>query len=216
MNKKFCTCLPVLFRTIPSYLLTGFAIAQLQACSPAKTLPCRYVPVETKANQYPELTEYKNCAKSGRNHKVTVNKKHLESLAFNPTGLAEIRINDSLYYINKQGKLARSYFFDNGADYFVEGLSRTVQQNKFGFINTNLDTVIEPVYDFAFPFSNGLSKVCIGCTDIKAGEHTEMQNGKWGMIDKSGNVVIEITYEINELNQPGFLPGKTKTLAIAD
>ena len=113
--------------------------------------------------------------------------------------MADIRIHDGIYYINKNAKLVRTYLFDNGPDYFKEGLARTVKNNKFGFINKKLTLVIKPQYDFAFPFANGVAKVCIGCVLKPYGEHKTVEGGQWGQIDKQGNVVTNIKYTKKEL-----------------
>jgi hypothetical protein len=47
--------------------------------------------------------------------------------------------------------------FDNGTDYVVEGLARTVRAGKIGFVNTWLEQVVAPVRDFAFPFEEGVA-----------------------------------------------------------
>ncbi len=38
---------------------------------------------------------------------------------------------------------------------------------KLDFPIEILDIVIEPLYDFAFPFHDGISEVCVGCRDLK-------------------------------------------------
>jgi hypothetical protein len=49
---------------------------------------------------------------------------------------------------------------------------------KRGFIDRIGEWAIEPVYDYASPFSQGLAPVSM--------------NGRWGFIDKSGKVVIKM------------------------
>lgn len=179
-------------------LIYGFLSISLiytQACDSSQAIDCSYVPQETETNQYPELTLYKDCAQLDSKKKLVILEKHMKTIWFNESELAVIRVYDGIYYLNKQGKLVRSHIFDNGADYFKEGLSRIIENNKFGFINKNLETVIPAKYDFAYPFDNGISEVCIGCKAVKVGEHTEMQGGKWGAIDKTGKIKIEITHE---------------------
>jgi hypothetical protein len=51
---------------------------------------------------------------------------------------------------------------------------------KKGFIDRTGKWIIEPIYDYASPFSQGLAPVSI--------------KGKWGYIDKTGEVVIEPVY----------------------
>ena len=60
---------------------------------------------------------------------------------------------------------------------FVEGLARWKFGKKYGFIDRNGKTVIEPKYDLTFHFSEGLAAVLVG--------------GKWGYIDTTGKMVIQ-------------------------
>lgn len=177
-----------------------FLISNFYGCTVIQNIECTYVPKKTETNKYPELTQYTDCAQINDQQEIIINDNHLNKIWFDGSGLAEIRVFDGVYYLNKNGKVIKSYLYDNGADYFQEGLSRTEQNNKLGFIDAQLKIVIKPEYDFAYPFSGGVSKVCLGCKKVKIGEHTEMQNGQWGYIDKSGNVVIDILHEYDDLN----------------
>jgi len=187
------------FYIYPFYVF--FFLFSFYGCSSRQNIMCAYVPQETKSNKYPELTQYTDCARINDKEEIIINDDHLDKIWFDDSGLAEIRIHDGVYYLNNQGKITKSYFYDNGADPFREGLSRTKKNNKFGFIDKKLNVVIQPKYDFVYPFSNGISKICIGCKKVKAGEHTEIQNGKWGGIDKSGNVVIDISHKYEDIEK---------------
>lgn len=170
----FITCLFLLF----------------QGCSQPELIPCVYVPVETKENPYPELTQFSDCA-SIQNNKVILNPSHLSNIWFEDV-LAEIRIHNGVYYVNESGKLVQVHMFDNGADPFKQGFSRVVKNQKYGFINKSLEVVIPYKYDFVFPFENGRSLVCNGCTFKPEGEHKDVVNGLWGFIDTSGKIVVDI------------------------
>ena len=84
---------------------------------------------------------------------------------------------------------------------FSEGLAAVMQDGKIGFINANNEVVIPfqfdysyecHMYDFGYLFHNGY---CI-MTNI---------NGDLGLIDKSGNWVVEPTYdEIWSPNESGY------------
>lgn len=169
------------------YILSLFFLA---SCSSSTELPCVYIPISSQQNPYPELTQFNNCGFIKNSH-ITISNKHLKNIWFED-GLSELRIHDGVYYINKASKLVRVHYYDNGADPFKEGLARTIDKNKFGFINKQLSLVIPHKYDFAFPFINGRSLVCNGCTQRPDGEHKNIGGGKWGYIDKHGNEIIEI------------------------
>ena len=134
---------------------------------------------------------------------IVVAKQSLADMAFGPEGLGSIVVdNRGLYFVTRQGKTTPALMFDNGPDYVVEGLARTVKNGKVGFINTKLDPVVAPIWDFAFPFEHGVAVVCTGCVSTPAspsGEHRTMTGGKWGYIDKRGKVVVPVVYDFRSL-----------------
>lgn len=134
---------------------------------------------------------------------MSVARVSLPHLSFDDNGLATVVVQGhDLYFVTRQGKAAPAFPFDNGPDYFVEGLARTVGNRKIGFVNRQLDTVISPAWDFAAPFDHGVAAVCAGCTPKSDGEHSSMAGGKWGYVDKHGAVVVAVTHELGELPSP--------------
>ncbi len=73
-------------------------------------------------------------------------------------------------------------------DYFKEGLARCIDNEKVGFINEDLEIAIPAQFDWASYFENGEAKVCNGCESVSDGEHSQMENGTWGNLDKNGAV----------------------------
>ena len=134
---------------------------------------------------------------------IVVAKQSLADMAFGSEGLGSIVIdNRGLYFVTRHGKTTPALNFDNGPDYVVEGLARTVKNGKVGFINTELDPVVPPIWDFAFPFEHGVAVVCTRCVSTPAfagDEHPTMTGGKWGYIDKRGKVVIPVVYDSRSL-----------------
>jgi hypothetical protein len=122
-------------------------------------------------------------------------------------GLGQILVyKQSWYYVTPAGRAAPVLTYDNGADYFAENLARTRRAGKIGFIDRSLSDVIPPSWDFAFPFSGGYAVVCNGCREHAIDdEHSEMRGGAWGYIDHSGEVVVPIQYERDELPLPSSL-----------
>ena len=108
------------------------------------------------------------------------------------------------------------YPFDNGPDYFEEGLARFVKNNKFGFFDTKARIVVPATYDFATPFKEGRAVVCNGCKPYTEGEYILYKGGKWGFIDTAGKVIIPLQYDSAEMFQGGravvVLDGKTMTI----
>ncbi len=102
--------------------------------------------------------------------------------------------NDSAYgqwvaIDQQQNKLYDIVTFDNGPDYFQEGLVRAKRNEKMGFANRYGQIVVPCSYAFAWPFEEGKAKVALKATAIKDGEYTRMESEEWFYIDKQGNRV---------------------------
>ncbi|MBN2412464.1 WG repeat-containing protein [candidate division KSB1 bacterium] len=112
------------------------------------------------------------------------------------TGIAAVVDDSGWMYIDRKGKqIIRPFVFDNGPDYFCEGLARFTVNNKFGYFNIYGKIVIPPRFDFARPFSNGLAAVCEGGENRQEGEHTYRYGGKWGFVNKSGQIIVPLQYD---------------------
>ena len=87
-----------------------------------------------------------------RNGSTVIAPHYLIALPFSGQGLAAVVDDSGWVYINRQGeKLIRPYVFDNGPDYFSEGLARYVSDGKFGFFDEYGHIVIPAVFLFAGP-----------------------------------------------------------------
>jgi hypothetical protein len=84
--------------------------------------------------------------------------------------------------------------FDNGADYFSEGLTRSLVGGKIAYFDRSFHQVISPKYDWGWPFEAGRALVCLGCspTGFEKDGHSSVDGGKWGFIDKSGKEVVRV------------------------
>ena len=123
---------------------------------------------------------------------------------FTSGGIAAVLDDTGWVYINTTGRyLIRPYIFDNGPDYFQEGLARYTRQDKFGFFNQAGEIVIPAQFDFAYPFSEGLAAVCTGCRFVSDGEHRTVEGGKWGYIERQGKMIISIRFESADSFQDG-------------
>ena len=126
-----------------------------------------------------------------------------------------VTVGGKVGYIDKSGKLVINPQYDE-ANEFSDGLAlvcvghcdispvfeRSLQgqdygtdvpgAHKYGFIDESGNMVIDPRFDSASDFSEGLAAVCIGrgCQD-----HRENQkDAKWGFIDKKGANVIPVQF----------------------
>lgn len=63
---------------------------------------------------------------------------------------------------------------------------------KFGFIDVAGKLVINPMFEWAQAFREGLAAVCVGqgCYGIDLQHPSEIREQKWGYIDKTGAMVI--------------------------
>ena len=140
-----------------------------------------------------EQTTSENCAYIAKEDKVVVTKKDLSRIAFdgyNPACLALYGTGDvSLYYILQSGKSIRALHFDNGCDYFEEGLARGIVEEKIIFFDKKLDIILKTDFPFAYPFSNGEAKVCRGFTWRESGEHRVMEGGECANINLKGELI---------------------------
>lgn len=173
---------------------------QASRCEPRD---CVYAAVATAADPDPGLSPFPGCGCILPGGSFSIGPEHLRRLAFDGDDPATIYVDGGqVAYVRRDGKTAWILPFDNGADYFVEGLARTVRGSKVGFIDTNLDVVVEPVWDFAFPFEDGLAVVCQECGIEPACpgcEHSEVTGGRWGYIDRKGEVVVPVEHRREDL-----------------
>lgn len=71
------------------------------------------------------------------------------------------------------------------AQYFSEGMARVKKDGKYGFVNAQGKEIVTCKYDYAYPFSNGLAKVCVG----------EEDNEKWGYVNSGGIEIVPCKYD---------------------
>jgi len=130
-------------------------------------------------------------------------------------GLAPVKIEGKWGYIHRDGSMAIAPQFE-GVRGFSEGLAAVVIGGKFGYIDASGKVVVEPIYTDAFEFSEGLAVVLlnwkwgyIGRTGKQivpiqyrlAGTFREglapvqLDNKKWGYIDKSGHFEIQPIFD---------------------
>jgi hypothetical protein len=118
-----------------------------------------------------------------------VDSNYLKQLDFKGEDIISIFQNNAFYYIRKDGKAIKTLTYKHKADPFVEGLARTKIDGKIGFFNTNLDIVLKPIYDFAFPFYKGIAEICTGCKEQKEGDYSMLNGGRWQKINREGLII---------------------------
>ena len=125
-----------------------------------------------------------------------VKAEHLGALSFDQDGIAAVWIESvkRFHYVGPDGRMVPVITYDNGPDYFVEGLARTPVDGRIGYIDRTLRVVIPARYDWGFPFEHGRAAVCSGCVPRRQGEHAFMEGGLWGIIDRNGREIVPLQY----------------------
>lgn len=104
----------------------------------------------------------------------------------------EAGLPDADYYVRGPESYLSVIHFDNGPDWFVEGLVRSRQNGKVGYWDDAFNNHIAAKYDYAWQFQEGKALVCTGCKPQGEGEHIGLGGGEWFYIDKNGQRVSEI------------------------
>lgn len=118
-----------------------------------------------------------------------IDSNYLKKLDFKGEELISVFVNNHFYYIRKNGKTMQTLTYENAADPFSDGLARTKINGKIGFFDTNLDIILKPIYDFAFPFYKGEAEICTGCKEKKERGTSILDGGKWQKIDRNGLII---------------------------
>jgi len=122
-------------------------------------------------------------------HNSYLNPELLKELDFKNQEVISIKTQNEFYYVRKDGRKISTLTYDGEADKFADGLARTRVKGKVGFFNRNLDIIIKPIYDFAFPFHNGTAEICVGCKEQIEEGTSMLSGGKWKKIDRNGLVI---------------------------
>ena len=163
---------------------------------------CAYYTKPQPNEEYGEIETFKDCG-TLVGDTLTLKEKHIKNIGFQKGveakyGLNAIYSSAGFFNITKEGKTLKMYIFDNGTDYYSEGLARYIANNKIGFTDTKLNIIIPAKYDYALPFKNGFAIVSNGCHKERRfpqDEHTFMVGGLWGAIDKNGTVIVPLEYK---------------------
>jgi hypothetical protein len=98
-----------------------------------------------------------------------------------------LKKNGELLAIDRRGReLFEVMWYDNGPDYFADGLIRMKKNGKIGYADEKGKIVIAPQYECAFPFENGRARVAISCKTVQDGEHPRWESDGWFYIGKTG------------------------------
>jgi hypothetical protein len=129
--------------------------------------------------------------------RVVIRGSYRFAYEFSEEGITSaIDAGGSPIFVDTNGRvLARALLFDNGPDYFQYGYARIQKDGKVGFLDRYGRVAIEPRWDGAYSFCDGLAPVCVGCARGQGDEHDSWLGGKWGFIDVRGAIAIPLEYE---------------------
>jgi hypothetical protein len=82
--------------------------------------------------------------------------------------------------------------WDNGCANFHQGLAVAQLEDRQAYVDTSLEVVLDPGFEFLGAFEEGYATVCNGPFEYeRSGEHTRATGGACGMIDASGQQVMD-------------------------
>ena len=159
------------------------------ACATQYPLSCNYEPDEAQS----ELQSHQNCA-ARQNGTLRLAPHHLQRMSFSSDDLAQALIDGQWHYIKRNGDTLPVITYDNGADYFSEGLVRSIRNGKIAYYTLGFAQAVPPRYDWGWPFENSRALVCRGCKNDKTDElgHIAVEGGEWGYIDRHGIEVVPV------------------------
>lgn len=162
----------------------------VSSAEPVWSLTCGYAA--------PEFELHEECASMRPDDTLRLEPERLLSLFGSSSEPAEVWAEAQWYYVLRDGTTAPASVLDNGADPIVEAVFRSPGGGKVGFRGADLEWVIGPRFDAAWPFEGGVALVCVGCREEPVGEHRAVVGGQWGWIDKVGKEVVPITLSEEE------------------
>ena len=132
------------------------------------------------------------CGYLATNGKIAIAAKYRHAIDFSD-GLGRVWIGDRMSLLDERGEVqftlpaaADSTFFGS------EGYLWFRSNEKWGFCDRRGNIIVQPTYDDAFPFREGLARVNLGGRMQFPGF---IEGGKWGYVDTTGKVALELKYQ---------------------
>ncbi len=124
---------------------------------------------------------------------LAISTEALGQLQFDENGLAALQAGHQYYYVRRDGLHLPVITYDNGPDYFAQGLTRARLGGRIGYYTVQLEPAFAERFDWGFPFEGGVAEVCNGCHEgaPDAGGHTSIVGGTHFRIDLHGKRLPE-------------------------
>ena len=119
--------------------------------------------------------------------------------------LAAVKVGEAWGFVNQMGEMVIKPRF-SGVSGYVNGLSSAseLNDNRFGYINQEGNYVIDPDFDVISLFDHGVAVVGQGTTSYLDGDDYESFEGKYGLINREGEILLSFEYEaLNPLAEWG-------------
>lgn len=136
----------------------------------------------------PNDDEHANCLRADGDA-YRMNPEVLRALTPPGKQLFSLRTHGGFFWVRADGFARATPVFDNWADYFCDGLTRTLHGEHMGVMNAQLEIIVPPTYDFISPFRGGRAAVCRECQTESVGEHTAISCAKCSIVDTQGHIV---------------------------
>lgn len=138
---------------------------------------------------------------------LAIEQGYFMAAEFSEAGFAAVADQEGWAYIDKKGNVwLRPFIYDNGPDYFSEGVARYVENEKMGLFTEKGEKLTKASYTFIRPMKEGRAAFCEGCETVRELEVSRIEGGKWGFLDEDGKVVIKPIYD----HVADFMNGQSK------
>ena len=132
-------------------------------------------------------------------HAVLIEPRYDFARTFTAQGIAAVVDGAGWAWIDRTAKvLARLHVIDNGPDTFSDGLTRIVENGRYGFMNERGQVVIAARFAYAEPFEKGYALICADCARVADGNHVRMTGRRWGAVDLTGEIVVDLKHARHE------------------
>jgi len=99
--------------------------------------------------------------------------------------------------VDKQGKIVILSFALEELQPFAHGLAVVKVGDKYGYVDKQGTLIVEPRYDRAYPFDQGLARVVREEKDVlidSTGFGQRVEKDYYGLLDDTGKVVVPLKY----------------------
>ena len=131
-------------------MIRYFLVLSLILISPAAAEElgdCGFIPKRTEEYQKPQWEGFSDCA-FYENGVLIIAPEHMARMSFGSSNTAQIFVSGQYFYVKPDGSFLAVIFYENGADPFQEGLTRSLINGKIAYFNQDFEPVIAPTYDW--------------------------------------------------------------------